>query len=622
MKWILSFILIALSTITIFAQAPEKMSYQGIIRDSKDKLVNSSKVAVKILIKQGSENGSSVFEEVHYTETNANGLVSFQIGTGTRLINELGKIDWSQGPYFIESRVDTKGGTNYSISGISQMLSVPYALHAKSSEIFTGTISASQISDFDFKVNANNSAFNDWDKNKNDDFSGDYQDLINIPELYTKEEIDRLFVDVDILGGVPQTIDLIDDRLSISGGNSITLSNWDTDVSDDFSGNYKDLADLPELYNREEINGLIANIESSGGIPQFLNLEEKTLSISNGNSISFDKWDTNASDDFSGQFDDLQNKPELYDKTEIDNLINGIETTGGVPQNLSLDNSSLSISGGNSISFDNWDINASDDFSGQFDDLLNKPELYDKTEIDNLINGIETIGGVPQNLSLDNSSLSISGGNSISFDNWDTNASDDFSGQFDDLQNKPELYNKTEIDNLINGIETNGGTPQNLSLDNSSLSISGGNSISFDNWDTNASDDFDGEYSSLTGAPKLYTQDEVDNIKIEILKEVEDNYLKKAKVVSLTSSRNISNNDVRNTIACINSTTLTISSGFTAMNVGDWINVEVHGTTLTVNGASGVIINGKSGGNSSIGNNEIYTGGIIRKTGNNSYIVL
>ncbi len=150
MKWIFSFMLMAITTIEVAAQAPEKMSYQGVIRNSTNQLVNTSDVAVKILIKQGSANGSTVYEESHYTKTNANGLVSFQIGTGTRIIGGFAKINWSEGPYFIESRVDPNGGGNYSITGISQMLSVPYALHAKSSEIFTGSISASQISDFDF----------------------------------------------------------------------------------------------------------------------------------------------------------------------------------------------------------------------------------------------------------------------------------------------------------------------------------------------------------------------------------------------------------------------------------------------------------------------------------------
>ena len=233
-----------------------------------------------------------------------------------------------------------------------------------------------------------------------------------------------------------------------------------------------------------------------------------------------------------------------------------------------------------------------------------------------------TSGNVSRNLNLDNTTLSISGGNSISFGNWDTNVDDDFDGKYSSLTETPKIYTQTEIDNLINNIETNGGTPQNINLDQKTLSISNGNSITFDKWDTNADNDFDGKYASLTGVPKVYTQAEVDSIKAEILGNIEENFVKKATVVSMSSSRSVNNGYIGNTIACKSSSTITITSGLSGMEVNDVINVEVHGTKLIVQGASGLVINGKSGGAASIGNDEVYTGGIIRKTGTNSYIVL
>jgi len=665
MKWLFKFLLLTLIHISVFGQTPEKMSYQAVIRDNSDVLLKNSNVNLKIILRQGSPNGSSVYEETHNTTTNKNGLLSLEIGSGSIEKGLFNEINWAQGPFFIETLVDPKGNSNYKINGISQMLSVPYALHAKSADSFTGKISPSQMPDFytvdeidnilldintdggvlqSLKLNENSLtisggnivSFENWDTNIADDFSGIYDDLQNKPELYDKTEIDYLIQGIVTTGGSPQNLNLEGSTLSISAGNTISFENWDTNIADDFSGIYDDLQNKPELfsgvyadlqnkpvlYDKTEIDNLIEGIQTTGGSPQNLNLEGSTLSISAGNTISFENWDTNIADDFSGIYDDLQNKPELYDKTEIDYLIQGIVTTGGSPQNLNLDGSTLSISSGNTISFENWDVNAADDFSGIYDDLQNKPVLYDKAEIDNLIAGIETTGGSPQNLSIEGSTLSISAGNTISFQNWDVNAADDFSGMYADLQNKPELYDKAEIDNLIAGIETTGGSPQNLSIEGSTLSISAGNTISFENWDTNAADDFDGEYSSLNGTPKVYTQDEVDAIKAEILANVEENYSQKAKVVSFSSSRNVSNNDVGNTLSCTSSATLTISSGFSAMAIGDIINMEVHGTTLTIKGASGVVINGKSGGSTRIGNDAVYTGGLIRKTNTNSYIIL
>src|SRR5690606_9336182 len=75
----------------------------------------------------------------HIKNTNANGLVSLEIGMGTATVGNFKNIDWAEGPYFIETQVDITGGSNYNIIGISQLLSVPYALHAKTAESIVGT---------------------------------------------------------------------------------------------------------------------------------------------------------------------------------------------------------------------------------------------------------------------------------------------------------------------------------------------------------------------------------------------------------------------------------------------------------------------------------------------------
>ncbi|MDT0646276.1 hypothetical protein RM545_06205 [Zunongwangia sp. F260] len=467
-------------------------------------------------------------------------------------------------------------------------------------------------------------------------FSGEFADLTGLPQLYTKSQVDSLIVTRSGSEGVVQSLSLEGSELKISGGNGISFEGWDMNSSDDFSGDYLDLRNLPQIYTTSQVDSLVTANASEGGTVQALTLEESRLSISGGNTISFEKWDTNAADDFSGFYDDLQNKPELfngefnalknlpnlYTAEEVDNLINGIETNGGVSQNLSLDQTTLSISGGNSISFENWDTNASDDFSGSYIDLQNKPELYNKSEIDNLLQNIETTGASPQNLNLEGETLCISEGNSISFQNWDTNASDDFSGIYNDLKNIPEQYTKSEVDVLISNVQTTGSQPQILTLAGRELLISNGNSIIFDNWDTNAADDFNGEYSNLKNAPKVYTQVQVDSIKADLLEELEKKYTKKAKIIDFSSSRTLKDTDIENTVVCKTSATLNIPSNFDAMAVGQTINLEIHGTTLTISGNSGVTLNGNPGGSKSLGNSEAYTGGILRKTGTNTYVVL
>lgn len=115
----------------VFGQAPQKMSYQAVIRNSSSVLVVSSPVGMQISILQGSSSGSSVYTETQTVSTNANGLISLEIGTGSVVSGNFATINWANGPYFIKTETDPTGGASYTIVGTSQLMSVPYALYAK-----------------------------------------------------------------------------------------------------------------------------------------------------------------------------------------------------------------------------------------------------------------------------------------------------------------------------------------------------------------------------------------------------------------------------------------------------------------------------------------------------------
>jgi uncharacterized protein (TIGR02145 family) len=119
-----------LLSISLLAQAPTKMSYQSVIRGANNTLVIEKTVGVRISILQGNESGSSVYSELHTPTTNSNGLASLSIGGGKNTTGDFAKIDWSKGPYFVKTETDVAGGTNYSTTSTSQLLSVPYALYA------------------------------------------------------------------------------------------------------------------------------------------------------------------------------------------------------------------------------------------------------------------------------------------------------------------------------------------------------------------------------------------------------------------------------------------------------------------------------------------------------------
>ncbi|QIY91613.1 beta strand repeat-containing protein [Chryseobacterium gallinarum] len=121
------------------AQVPEKMSYQAIIRNGSGQLLNNQSIAVKATILQGSPAGTEVYSERLTGNTNANGLITLEIGSGTVLSGTFATINWPSGNYYLKTETDPAGGNNYTITGTSQLLSVPYAMYAKSAGSSGGT---------------------------------------------------------------------------------------------------------------------------------------------------------------------------------------------------------------------------------------------------------------------------------------------------------------------------------------------------------------------------------------------------------------------------------------------------------------------------------------------------
>jgi uncharacterized protein (TIGR02145 family) len=156
MKKIITICAALILAASVFAQAPQKMSYQAVIRDNGNALVINQAVGMQISILQGSVTGTAAYVETHTTNTNTNGLISIEIGGGTAVSGTFAGINWANGPFFVKTETDPTGGGNYSISGTSQLLSVPYALHSLTADSIIGGIPV---------------------------FSGDYNDLINKPVL-------------------------------------------------------------------------------------------------------------------------------------------------------------------------------------------------------------------------------------------------------------------------------------------------------------------------------------------------------------------------------------------------------------------------------------------------------
>ena len=117
-----------------FAQIPQKMSYQSVIRNTEGNLVVNAATGVQISILKDTPTGQAVYVETMTNTTNENGLLSIEIGGGTPVLGSFAQIDWATGTYFVKTETDPTGGTNYTIVGTGQLLSVPYALYAGSSK--------------------------------------------------------------------------------------------------------------------------------------------------------------------------------------------------------------------------------------------------------------------------------------------------------------------------------------------------------------------------------------------------------------------------------------------------------------------------------------------------------
>lgn len=134
MKHFFTFLVTLLFSTIVLAQSPDLMSYQAVIRNSSNALVSNTQVTMQVSILQGSSSGVPVYVETQTPYTNENGLVTIQIGSGTLVNGNFSAINWANGPFFIKTETDpdgSNGGVQYTITGTSQLMSVPYALYAK-----------------------------------------------------------------------------------------------------------------------------------------------------------------------------------------------------------------------------------------------------------------------------------------------------------------------------------------------------------------------------------------------------------------------------------------------------------------------------------------------------------
>ncbi|MDN3492136.1 collagen-like domain-containing protein [Winogradskyella bathintestinalis] len=133
MKKITLLLILVVTSLATWAQSPDKMSYQALVRNTSDQILTNQNVGIQISLLEGATDGNAVYAETQNPTTNNNGLLSIEIGTGNIITGTFNTIDWGNNTYFIKTEIDPTGGSNYTITGTSQLMSVPYALYAKTS---------------------------------------------------------------------------------------------------------------------------------------------------------------------------------------------------------------------------------------------------------------------------------------------------------------------------------------------------------------------------------------------------------------------------------------------------------------------------------------------------------
>ncbi len=320
--------------LTTFAQTPTTFNYQAVLRDASGGILANQQVEIGVTILQGSASGTEVFSETHSVTTNNFGLANLQIGS----VNTTGmeNIDWSSGSYFIQISVD---GT---IMGTSQLLSVPFALHAK-------TVENDKVEDADADP-ANELQILS--------ISNDTIYLSNGGKVKLPPETDPAFTSWDKSTGITITESQISDLDHFSGndisGNETAFDGWDKDVSDDFTTTDETdpvfSSSLAAAITAEDTARWASNNYTQNEL-QNLTLENQQLSISGGNTIDLSEAYYIADSSATNELQDISlNGTQLsISKGSSVDLAPLQDGTGTDNQTISLDGNQLVISNGNRI---------------------------------------------------------------------------------------------------------------------------------------------------------------------------------------------------------------------------------------------------------------------------------
>ena len=334
MKTTITSLILVIVALCTFAQTPQSFNYQAVLRDASGNILANQNIEIQVGILQGSASGSAIFSETHSTTTNNFGLVNLTVGSISS--TNFSSIDWTDGPFFIQISVD---GT---IMGTSQLLSVPFALHAK-------TVENDKVEDADADPGNELQVLS---------ISNDTIYLSNGGKVKLPPETDPAFTYWDKSTGITITESQISDLNHFTGddisGNETAFDGWDKNADDDFT-----TADETDPVFSSSLAAAITAADTARWASnnytqnelQNLKLENQQLSISGGNTIDLSDAYYIADSSATNELQDIVlNGTQLsISKGSTVDLAPLQDGTGTDNQTISLDGNQLVISNGNRI---------------------------------------------------------------------------------------------------------------------------------------------------------------------------------------------------------------------------------------------------------------------------------
>jgi uncharacterized protein (TIGR02145 family) len=127
-------ILFLVFSVSLQAQSPQAFNYSAVARNAAGNPIATTTIGIQISILKTSALGAVQYQENHFVNTDAYGLFSLIVGGGAVQQGAMSPIDWSSDSYYLKVGMDAAGGTNFLTMGTTQLLSVPYALHATTAD--------------------------------------------------------------------------------------------------------------------------------------------------------------------------------------------------------------------------------------------------------------------------------------------------------------------------------------------------------------------------------------------------------------------------------------------------------------------------------------------------------